>query len=303
MPDPVRSRSSLRGHRAGSPRAVAASFRTALATLERDPAPELGRGFERWRMIGAGRDTVTGLWRAAAVPRPRWVIVLLGGIGTDDRAALLVPDSLAAGVLAVSWPWEGPRAMRRLEFLARVPALRAALLRTPAAIARGADAARQASPGSRVALVGASLGVSPTVAALPLAHPDALVIVDGAADLELLLRSEIARELDRAPWAGAVATPAAALGARLLSPLEPARYRSAAGATPVLIVDAEEEERYPAPCVARLHATFPHATRTRHPGRHMRPEDREQIHAIIEVAWSWLDRLEAPGIAQNQSVW
>jgi len=48
------------------------------------------------------------------------------------------------------------------------------------AIARGVDALRRANPDARVAIVGASLGVPPVVAALPLARPDALVLVDGA---------------------------------------------------------------------------------------------------------------------------
>mgnify|MGYP003693744153 CR=1 FL=1 len=79
-----------------------------LVALERVPAPELGRGVERWRMVAAAGDTVVGLWRAGASPESsEWAVVILGGIGTDDRAALLVPDSLPVGVLAVSWPWEG----------------------------------------------------------------------------------------------------------------------------------------------------------------------------------------------------
>src|SRR5207344_1836374 len=114
-------------------------------------------------------------WQAGANAHPSWVVVLLGGIGTDDRSALLVPDSLPVGVLAVSWPWKGSRQMSPHEFLLRVPAIRVALLETPGAIARGVEAARRACPGARVALIGASLGVPPTVAALPLANADALV--------------------------------------------------------------------------------------------------------------------------------
>ncbi|HEX5633888.1 MAG TPA: hypothetical protein VFX50_11705, partial [Gemmatimonadales bacterium] len=97
----------------------------ALLKLERIPAPELGPGFERWRMIGAHRDTVTGIWRSGAADgagpssaQPHWSVVVLGGIGTDDRAALLVPDSLPVNVLAVSWPWKGARQMGAWQFVA-----------------------------------------------------------------------------------------------------------------------------------------------------------------------------------------
>ncbi len=260
-----------------------------LLALEREPAPELGRGFERWRMIGAEGDTVAGLWRAAAPGLDSaWTVIILGGIGTDDRAALLVPDSLPIGVLAVSWPWKGPRQMSPLAFLAATPAMRAALLLTPAAIARGVEAVRRATPGTRVVLLGASLGVPPTVAALRLARPDALVLVDGAADLGRLLRSETARVLGGGLAGAIFAPPAAALAARLVSSLEPARHGDAARQLPVMLVDAERDERFPRSCVTRLHATFPHAVITTHPGGHIRPEDRDQVTAIVEAVWRWL---------------
>jgi len=261
----------------------------ALASLEREPAGDLGTGLERWRMATAKGDTTTGLWRAApGDSAAAWVVVILGGIGTDDRAALLVPDSLQVSVLAVSWPWKGPRKMGRLEFVGRVPALRAALLRTPGSLAIGVAAARRASPGSRVALLGASLGVPPTAAAASFAGADALVLVDGAADLGRLLRSEVARAVGGA-GGRALAPAAGSLGARLLAPLEPSRHP--APALPVLLIDAEREERYPRECVTRLHEAYPHADRATHPGAHLRPEHRDEVEAIVGAAWRWLAAL------------
>ena len=266
-----------------------------LARLERAPADDLGPRLERWRMIGANGDTTSALWRPAAGASATggdsaWVVVILGGIGTDDRSVLLVPDSLEVGVLAVSWPWSGPRKMGRLAFLARVPALREALLRTPAGLAAGVAAARRSSPGARVALLGASLGVPPTAAAAALAHPDAMVLVDGAADLARLLRSEVARTLGGA--AGAALAPfAGSLGGRLLSSLEPARHAAGARHLPVLLIDAEREDRYPPACVASLHAAYPHARNATHPGAHLRPEHRDEVEAIVGAAWRWLSEL------------
>ncbi|MFI5370599.1 MAG: hypothetical protein ACHQ52_03500, partial [Candidatus Eisenbacteria bacterium] len=233
-----------------------------LARLERVAAPELGARVERWRMIAADGDTVSGLWRGpapattrnhpSATPTgagaisasgqpaapPSWVVVLLGGIGTDDRAALLIPDSLAVGVLAVSWPWKGSRRMGRWEFIARSPAIREAMLRAPAAMARGVAAARHEAPGARVALLGASLGAPPTIAALALTRPDALVIVDGAADLRALLRSETSRALGGGKVAALLAPAAGALAARLVSSLEPERHGAEAHGIPTLVLDA-----------------------------------------------------------------
>lgn len=265
-----------------------------LRRLERAPAPELGSGVERWRLITARGDPVNALWKPApdAGGVPAWCVVILGGIGTDDRAALLVPESLPLGVLAVSWPWKGPRRMGRVEFIARAPRIREALLRTPAAVALGVEAVRRACPGARVAMVGASLGVPPTVAALAITTPDALVLVDGAADLERLLRSEVSRELGGGVAGTLLAPPTARLAGRLLSSLEPARH-AASRATPVLLVDAARDERYPRECVARLHATFPRATLAIHPGGHMEPDKQEVIAAIVRVAWRWLEGASA----------
>lgn len=266
-----------------------------LVELERRPAPELGRDCERWRMIAAAGDTVIGLWRAgAAQGASEWAVVILGGIETDDRAALLVPDSLPVGVLAVSWPWKGPRSMSVPAFVANVPALRTALLRAPGAVARGVEAVRRARPRVSVVLLGASLGVSPAVAALPLARPDALVLVDGAADLDRLLNSETSRALGGGIAGATFAPPAAALAARLLSSLEPAGYGAAASTMPVMLVDAERDERYPLACVTRLHATFPHATRAMHPGGHLDPGNRLQVTRIVDVVWRWLGSRSVP---------
>jgi hypothetical protein len=270
---------------------VRARHRPLLA-LEREPAPELGRGFERWRMIAAGPDTVSGLWRPARGGATPWVAVILGGIGTDDRAAQLVPDSLPIGVLAVSWPWKGPRRMPRLAFVRSVPALREALLRTPGALTRGVEAVRRAAPGARVVVLGASLGVAPAAATPALARLDALALVDGAADLGPLLRRETSRVLGDGLAATLLAPAAGAIGARLLSSLEPARFGEAAGELPVFLLDAASDARYPPECIARLHSTFPNATRATHPGAHMRPEDRRQIAAIIDLVWRWLAGLE-----------
>jgi hypothetical protein len=277
------------------------AYERPLVRLERKPASHLGSGFEWWTMIGPERDTVTGLWRAPRQSPPRWVAVLLGGIGTDDRAALLIPDSLTFGVLAVSWPWKGPRRMSRFAFLGSVPAMREAMLRTPAAIARGVEAVRRSCPGSRVVLVGVSLGVPPTTAALPLAHPEALALVDGAADLARLMHAEILRELGRRRWARLIAGPAAALGARLMSSLEPSRYGAEGGThakrgsgVPVLLVDAGRDDRYPPGCVARLHAAFPGAATARHPDGHITPTNTRAIADIAEIVRSWLQTL-GPG--------
>lgn len=211
------------------PVAVLQRHWSPLARVERVVAPEVGAPIERWRMITAAGDTVTGLWRAAppGTPRP-WTIVMLGGLQTGDRAVLLLPSQTAAHALAVDWPWSGRRTLSAWEIAERLAAIQDAVLRSPAVLAVGVEAVTRQSEvdPSRVAVLGASLGVPPAVAALRLPPaPHALVLIDGAADLEVLLRAALIRE--RVP--GALAAPLAALGFRLIRPLEPSLH---AGATP-----------------------------------------------------------------------
>ena len=273
------------------------AHRGFTSAVLREPAPDLGPRLERWRIAVTHGDTLRALFRAAspaarasAKGRP-WAVVMLGGIGTGDRAALLLPDSLAVDALALDWPWRGAKRMSGVAFLWRVPAMRHALLHAPAALAHGAAALRRERAPVRVAVLGASLGSPAAVAALRLTEADALVLVDGMADLEALFDSELRRLLPH-PWLDAVlAPPTAALAARLVHALEPQRHEAAARRVPTLLVDAAAEDRYPHESVRALHAMLPAAERRTHPGAHLRPEDPEQVRAIIRDVDGWLRAL------------
>ncbi|MFI5371564.1 MAG: hypothetical protein ACHQ52_08405, partial [Candidatus Eisenbacteria bacterium] len=102
------------------------------------------------------------------------------------------------------------------------------------------------------------------------------------------------RALGGGKVAALLAPAAGALAARLVSSLEPERHGAEAHGIPTLVLDAASEERYPPVCVSRLHAAFPEAMRATHPGRHMRPEERGEILAIVDAAWAWLRDLPAP---------
>jgi pimeloyl-ACP methyl ester carboxylesterase len=266
------------------------AWQAPLARLERVPRPDLGARVERWRLIDARGDTTFALWRAAAPGASRpWTVVMLGGIGTGDRAALLLPEEVAAHVLAVDWPWRGEREMNGARLAYMVPRLRAALLRTPACLALGLEAVARApeTDTARVALLGASLGAPPSIAALSLSTvPDALVLVDGFAGLAAALRVGLERET-RPRWA---ARPLAALAARLLSPLEPERHRAALG-LPALVVNAAHDERLPRESIERLHALLPHATVRVRADTHVLPERLALIAELARSASAWLDSL------------
>lgn len=154
-----------------NPQRALARRHAPVVSVVREPRLDLGARVERWLIVTVAGDTLSGLWRGAPpVHGAPWTIVMLGGIGTDDRAALVVPPEIPAHVLAMSWPWRGPRRMSALRFLAELPAIREACLRSPAVLAAGAEAvARQPDAASpRVAFLGASLGAPSALASMSL---------------------------------------------------------------------------------------------------------------------------------------
>ncbi len=273
----------------------------ALVRVARGPLAGTA-GAEAWRLTTDRGEVLDAIWNPAQPTTGRpWVAVLLGGMHTGDRAALLLPGSPPVGTLALDWPWDGPPRMSTLELVRRLPAVREALLSSPGAIAVGVAAVRReaATYAPRIAVVGVSLGVPPALAALSTgANPDALVLIDGGADL----RSQLAMRLER-HLPHLLADPLAALAARLIDPLEPARHFEAARTVPTLVINARGEQRLPATAVARLHAGLSQAERRWHEGKHIRPERLADVRELALEASEWLEGLPAaaPDAAYRQN--
>lgn len=263
-----------------------------LVKVERQARPEFGARIERWTLTDERGRTFTGLWRSAAgtVERP-WTVVLLGGLGTGDRAALLIPDDIPAHVLAVDWPWTGAREMSVAEFAAQLPAIRSAILTTPTVLALGLDAVRDQPEvdDARIALLGVSLGVPPSVAAMRLTDsPRALALLDGAARIDLILQQDIRGWID-ADW---LSRPLAAVGYRLVMALEPLRNAEACADTPTLLINAENDERLPIESVRALHEALPHAESRWRSDIHVNPGRPEAIAELAVYVNGWLLTLE-----------
>lgn len=263
-----------------------------VASVARELRADLGPRIERWRMVMLAGDTLEGLWRGAPPSvRSPWTIVLLGGIGTDDRAALVVPEDMPAHVLAMRWPWHGARRMSTTQFLAALPAMREALVRSPATMVAGVEAAEREAGPERIALLGVSLGVPTAIAAASLTGtPRALILVDGAADLRHLMRHELGRQR----VAGWLAGPAARLGAWLLAPLEPRVHARSLAARRVLLFNSRRDDRAPEGGAARLHALFPRATVVWRGGTHILPTQSAVIDQISARTVDWLDQVDEP---------
>ena len=266
----------------------------SLASVVREPA-EGAPGLELWKMVDDRGRTHVAMWRPGPTDAPGvWTVVLIGGIGTGLGIVGLIPESLPVHVLAVEWPWEGPVQMSWLQFVREIPRIRESLLRSPGGLALGVEAARRERPDGPVALMGVSLGVPPAVAALRLARPDALLLADGIADFAVQLERE-ARHLAPRPFSSPPLSGAlAALGARLLEPLDPIRHGAAASGVPVLLIEATGDTRIVRACRERLRATFPHATVRSHDRDHVLGRGRQGVAAIVSDAHQWLGTVDAP---------
>lgn len=206
------------------------------------------------------------------------------------------------------WPAKrGPRRSHKLSapvmaFLARrreeepslkiadLVGIREAVLRSPAALALGVEAvARQPEvDSSRVVLIGASLGVPPTLGALRITKaPSALVLIDGFADLEGVFRRD-ARPYVRPRF---LIPAVAAVAAHLIRPLEPSLNLDAAREIPTLVINAERDDRLPIACVTRLRDGLPHADRRWRPGSHVRPQRAALIAELSGEVATWLEGL------------
>jgi hypothetical protein len=279
---------------------VLRAYRSPMALVARSPLPVIGPRVERWTMVDERGDTFTGLWRAAlpraahakaeseATGRP-WTAVLLGGFYTGDRAALLLPETLHVHALAVDWPWNGPRKLSAIQFVSLLPAIRRAVLRSPAVLALGVDAvSRQPEvDATRIALIGASLGVPSTVAALELTSaPVACALVYGGADIETWMSHALTRHgrSDR------VARMVACLAFAFVRPLEPALHSAAAAKLRMLILNARSDEFVPLAVAEALHRAFPQAAVRWKEGRHLAGRRGTVVDDLAAEVEAWLEK-------------
>jgi dienelactone hydrolase len=278
---------------------VLRAYRSPPTAVARSPAPELGTRVERWTMVDERGDTFTGLWRTAgrramdpraesdATDQP-WTVVLLGGFFAGDRAALLLPETVHAHVLAVDWPWKGPRKLSAIQFVRSLPAIRRTALRSPAALALGVDAvARQPEVDTtRIALVGASLGVPSTVAALELTSaPAACALLYGGADIGTWTSHALTRYGIPDPLAPVIAKYAVAF----VRPLEPALHKAAASLR-MLIVNARCDQFVPLAVAQALHRAFPQAAVRWKEGPHLDGRPGPIIDDLAAEVEAWLER-------------
>lgn len=239
---------------------VMARRATALTVTLVDSAVEGAYRTERLRVSGANGLTFDLQARAPrlngdrAARRP--VFLILGGYRTGDRAATLIPETRGNLVVAMSYPFQGNLDAKGLAVIPQVPAIRRAILDTPAAVMLAIDylLSRPDVDSSRIELVGASFGTpfGTMVGALD-RRVTRVWSIHGAADpyaqIELNLRARI-------PWTPA-RVPVAWIATLLASgwQLDPARWAPRVAPTAFIMINARADERMPPDAVARLHAS------------------------------------------------
>jgi len=311
--------------RAGGPAALAALAFAGAATLAgcgRDaPPPAEQRWFTvlaesslatpgtpaaldtvRLVRLADWRGTVHEAWLrtpAGDSSRTRVPVLVLGGIGTGREAATLVPCPSGYAIVALDYPYTGPRAPTREELVDALPAIHAAAHATPpgvAAAVRWLEAAPWADARGAV-VVGASFGVPFVLrglAELPRAEAGGprgvrgVVLLYGGADLPNLVRY---RMRDRP----VSEREAAALGLALLfADLEPARWMGRVAPVPVLFVNGARDELVGDANARLLHAEAGEPkTIVWLDTEHMRPEADALLVDLVGRARAWSDTLSS----------
>ena len=274
----------------GGPVRFGAIARVAVAA---DSSPDPAYRLERIAITTTTGRTI-GCSLRLPVPPParhsRIGVVLLGGIETGRRAALLVAPSFDGLVLSCDYPWRDPTRLSALRFLLALPAIRREVLATPDALRVAADylLSRAEVDTSRLAAAGASLGVPPVSAwAARDRRVAAVALVMGGADLGAILEANLGGQVQ---WR-ALRRPVAALLAWLLRPLEPGRTVGQVAPRPVLIIGAAADERIPRRSTELL---FTAAGEPRDVlwvgGRHMLPGDTALLRSITDSTLAWVSR-------------
>jgi hypothetical protein len=231
-------------------------------------------------------------------------VIVMGGIGTGRRAARVVPCPPGFAILAVDYPYDGPRAPGRGEVLRYLPDIHRAAHQAPGGIGAAIDYTRARGDMSKrgAVVIGASFGVPFVVrglADLPrerdangrdrgAAGVRAVALLFGGADLPAMVRY---RMRDAKAWEREVA----ATGVQLLfADLEPGRYVGRIAPRPLLLINGSRDEFVSARAAERL---WQQAGEPKHriviDSRHLQPDAEGLLRDLVGRTMEWLRGAEA----------
>lgn len=276
--------------------------RGVLASVEADSARLDGATSEQdVRITGSSGLHVTLAIRrpAAAEPAPirRPLFVVLGGHERGKGAGALIGDTRGAIFASLEYPFDGNhRARGPREVLAQIPAIRRAIYDTPPSVALALDylLSRPDVDPARIELIGASFGTPfATIAAARDERITRLWLAHGGGDLYRL----ISRGLERDVPAAWLRAPLAHTANLLVSGprFTPERWIAAVAPRPVVMLNAEDDEKIPRESVELLYAAAGQPKELVWlPGRHMQGSRPEVIQSLVAAVLARADLTPAP---------
>lgn len=214
----------------------------------------------------------------------RAAVILLGGHRTGERAVHLIDDTRGTIVAALAYPFEGNHRVKGVAIVREVPAIRRAVLDTPAALMLAVDYLAQMPcvDATRIEAVGVSLGAPFAVIAGAMDPRISRVwAVHGAGGIYAPLEFNLRRQLGSR--AGSI--PVAALASVLLSGerLAPERWAAEIAPRPLVMINAVDDERIPRHSVERLYRSAAEPKEMIWvPGAHVRSE-AEVVRPLIDL--------------------
>lgn len=241
---------------------------------------------------------------AASNPSAELSVLILGGVGTQRRAAEIVPCPPGVTVLALDYPYRGDRRPTRSNLFTGLPAIRKASSATPRGV-RAAIRYLATRPGADprgVLVIGASFGGSYVLRAvhdLPRRRDGAghdlgprdvratAILYWGAGQPDMARY----RMRERPLWERELVAAGLWL---FFNDLEPERTVAAVSPRPLLLVNGEHDEFVSRAAALRLRAAArPPVEQVWLASEHLQPTAEELLQRLVTVTLEWLARTEA----------
>jgi dienelactone hydrolase len=241
------------------------------------------------RIALAIRRPVPNAADSGQVRRPLFLI--LGGHERGKGAGALIGDTRGAIFASMEYPFEGNHRAKGLEIVAQVPLIRRALYDTPPAVHLVLDylLARPDVDSTRVELVGASFGAPfATIAAARDARITRLWLAHGGGDTYAM----IDRGLEKEIGSPVLRRPVSHLANLLASGprFTPERWIAQVAPRPVVMLNAEEDEKIPRRSVEILYEA---ASQPKElvwlPGNHMQGNRPDVLRRLVDAMLTRMD--------------